>query len=65
MSKARRLFELDEAIADKEAYRMCKRKAKFKSSEASYYADKHGQRKYECPVCGHWHLTKRGKNDKA
>lgn len=39
---------------------MCGRKKKFKSNEASYYAQKYGQRKYECPICHGWHLTTKG-----
>lgn len=38
--------------------KMCDRKKKYKSSEASKLAFAWGQRKYECPLCGHWHLTK-------
>lgn len=41
-----------------QAYQMCKKKRKFKSSEASKFGAKVNQRKYECPICGHWHLTK-------
>lgn len=48
---------------DRRAYSMCNRKKKFKSSEAGRIAGKLKQRKYHCPFCGGWHLTKRGKND--
>lgn len=50
---------------DRRAYAMCKRKKKFKSSEAGRIAGKLRQRKYACPICGGWHLTKqRGFNDR-
>jgi len=52
--------EKAQELGEREAYAMCKRKIKYKSSEASYYAHKWRQRKYECPICGHWHLTKSG-----
>lgn len=39
------------------AFKMCKGKRKMKSSEAGRLAARFGQRKYECPICGHWHLT--------
>mgnify|MGYP006921309608 CR=1 FL=1 len=41
----------------KRAQNMCGKKRKFKSNEASRKANKFDQRKYLCPVCGHWHLT--------
>lgn len=47
-------------LGEQRAYAMCKRKKKFKSSEAGRLAGKLRQRKYECPICGHWHLTKSG-----
>ena len=37
---------------------MCSKKRKYKSSEASKQAHKYGQRKYRCPYCKGWHLTK-------
>lgn len=40
------------------SYLSCDRKKKFKSGEASKVAARFNQRKYECPICGHWHLTK-------
>lgn len=40
-------------------YNGCGRKKKLKSNEASRLADKWDQKKYECDVCGHWHLTKK------
>ena len=43
---------------DRWAYLSCERKKKFKSGEASKIASRFNQRKYECPVCRHWHLTK-------
>lgn len=46
---------------DRKEYRMCARKRKFKSSEASRASSMLGQRKYRCPYCGHWHLTKKKK----
>jgi len=39
-------------------YKMCERKRKLKSGEANKMASRFNQRKYECPICGHWHLTK-------
>lgn len=48
--------KLDEST--RKAFKMCRSKKKFKSSTASMYAARWGQRKYECPICGHWHLTK-------
>lgn len=39
---------------------MCSKKKKFKSGEAGKLAGRFGQRKYECPICGHWHLTTKG-----
>jgi len=45
-------------LGERRAYAMCKRKKKFKSSEAGRLASRFNQRKYECPICGHWHLTK-------
>lgn len=50
--------ELTDDFGDRTKFRMCNKKKKFKSSEASRIADMYGQRKYECPICGHWHLTK-------
>lgn len=49
----------DLTLTDRGAFLMCRKKRKFKSSEASLVASIYNQRKYECPVCGHWHLTKR------
>lgn len=43
---------------NKWSYLSCERKKKFKSGEASKVAARFNQRKYECPYCGHWHLTK-------
>lgn len=37
---------------------MCDRKRKMKSGEASKKAARLGYRKYQCPLCGGWHLTK-------
>ncbi|WKV32900.1 hypothetical protein MAC3UK_0013 [Bdellovibrio phage MAC3UK] len=48
----------DEGLSDRAAYSMCKRKRKLKSSEAAKLAHRFGQRKYLCPVCHGWHLTK-------
>lgn len=45
-------------LGERRAYAMCKRKRKFKSAEAGKMAGRYNQRKYECPICGHWHLTK-------
>jgi len=47
-------------LDEREAYVMCYRKKSFKSSKAGRVAGRVRQRKYECPVCGHWHLTKKG-----
>lgn len=43
---------------DRWEYMSCDRKKKFKSAEASKIAARFNQRKYECHVCGQWHLTK-------
>lgn len=43
---------------DRWSYMSCDRKKKFKSGEASKLASRFNQRKYECGICGHWHLTK-------
>lgn len=52
-----------ERISDRGAYAMCKKKRKLKSNQAAKMASRFGQRKYLCPVCNGWHLTKdRGKN---
>jgi len=48
-----------EEVSRKFRFTMCDRKRKMKSNEASFYANKLGQRKYECPICGGWHLTKK------
>ena len=47
-------------LDEREAYVMCYRKKPFKSSKAGRVAGRMRQRKYKCPVCGHWHLTKKG-----
>lgn len=52
--------DLDLDLDDREAYVMCYRKKRFKSSKAGRIAGKIKQRKYQCPICGHWHLTKKG-----
>lgn len=44
----------------KREYKMCDGKRKFKSSEAGKLGGLIKQRKYECPICGHWHLTSKG-----
>lgn len=54
MSKTHRGYRSFEV---KGQFSMCDKKRKFKSAEASKWASKFGQRKYECPYCGHWHLT--------
>lgn len=56
MKHRERLAQFEQT--DKRAYAMCKSKRKFKSSEASKVAMYMNQRKYECPICGHWHLTR-------
>lgn len=54
----KKAHELTSDLDDREAYVMCYRKKPFKSSKAGRVAGKLNQRKYKCPVCGHWHLTK-------
>lgn len=54
----RKRFDDEIEMSDRRQFSMCHRKTKFKSNEASRYANKYNQRKYECPLCGHWHLTK-------
>lgn len=58
MKKRSHDLELD--LDERETYVMCYRKKKFKSSKAGRVAGKIKQRKYECPICGHWHLTTKG-----
>jgi hypothetical protein len=48
----------DFEISDRRAFLMCKSKRKLKSNKAGRRASRLGQRKYECPICGGWHLTK-------
>jgi rubrerythrin len=45
---------------EREAFRMCRRKKKYKSGKAGRLAGLFKQRKYHCPVCGQWHLTTKG-----
>lgn len=40
------------------AWLMCKRKTKFSREDADAAGAQFGQRPYECPRCGYWHLTK-------
>lgn len=58
MKKRPHDLELD--LDEREAYVMCYRKKSFKSSKAGRVAGKIKQRKYKCPICGHWHLTTKG-----
>lgn len=48
----------EKKAVNKGSFRMCRNKRKFKSGEANRFAARYNQRKYECPICGHWHLTK-------
>ncbi len=57
----RRGFEYD--LDKGRAFNSCGRKRKFKSNEATKVANRFGQRKYECHICGHWHLTKAPKGE--
>lgn len=45
----------------KTKFRMCVSKKNYTSEQADGAAIQHGQRKYECPVCGNWHLTTKEK----
>jgi len=54
----KRARDLDLDLDERQAHAMCYRKKRFKSSKAGRVAGKINQRKYECPICGHWHLTK-------
>ena len=56
MGRSKRFDDIEHD--ERHAYRSCKRKRKMKSSEANKLAPKYNQRKYQCPICGHWHLTK-------
>jgi len=47
-----------EKFRKKTSFSMCGGKRKFKSSEASKMAHRFKQRKYLCPICNGWHLTK-------
>jgi hypothetical protein len=51
-------FKVKHRFREKTSHAMCGGKKRFKSGRASKIAHKLNQRKYECPICGGWHLTK-------
>ena len=45
-------------IGGQRKYRMCTGKTAYSIDQAKHVAMLFNQRKYECPICGRWHLTK-------